>query len=119
MRRSACLTVALAVLVSLTLAAGAAGATVDPGGAYVPTARAEDPGDSEDDGGKAERTRKGQKAEEPENCPQELWVIALPVEGLACVLLLPKPLEEEEEEEEEGKRGEGRGRAEQAVTLLQ
>ena len=32
------------------------------------------------------------KAEEEqvEPCPEDLWTIALPVEGLACVLLLPK-----------------------------
>jgi hypothetical protein len=96
MRRSACLTVALAVLASLTVASGSAiGATPDKGGAYVPTARAEDPGTSQPSDENANKSDKADKAEkkgpEPENCPQELWVIALPVEGLACVLLLPKP----------------------------
>jgi hypothetical protein len=110
MRRSACLTVALAVLVSLTLAsAGSAGAIPDKGGAYVPAARGEDPGSDESDE-KADKARK-QKAEE-ENCPQEKWVIALPIEGLACVLLLPKPLDEDEERDRD-KDDEG------AVILLQ
>jgi hypothetical protein len=93
MRRSARLTVALAVLVPLTVASGSAfGATPDKGRAFVPTARAEDPGTSEPADENAKKSDKAEKkSPEPENCPQELWVIALPVEGLACVLLLPKP----------------------------
>ena len=86
MRRSACLSVTLAVLVSLTLAtAGAAGAAPHRDGIYVPAARAEDPGASESP---SKNEKKNQKEE---LCPQEKWVIALPVEGLACILLLPKP----------------------------
>ena len=39
-----------------------------------------------------ERREAEKKAEEEqvEPCPEDLWTIALPVEGLACVLLLPK-----------------------------
>ena len=109
MRRSACLTVALAVLVSLTLAsAGSAGAIPDPGGTYVPAARGEDPGSdqSDENNDKADKAKK-QKAEE-ENCPQEKWVIALPIEGLACVLLLPKP-PGEGQGKDGGNDGEGAG----------
>ncbi|MGH8976177.1 MAG: hypothetical protein ACRD0C_23555 [Acidimicrobiia bacterium] len=86
MRRSACLSVALAILLSLTVvSAGAAGAAPDQGGAYVPAARGEDPGNS---GSPDKADKKNQKEE---LCPQEKWVIALPIEGLACILLLPKP----------------------------
>jgi hypothetical protein len=83
---------ALAVLVSLMVAsAGVAGATPDKGGgAYVPAARGQDPGpdDSANDPAKDKADKKNQKEE---LCPQDKWVIAVPVEGLACVLLLPKP----------------------------
>lgn len=111
MRRSACLTVALAVLVSLTVAsAGAAGAIPDTGGVYVPAARAEDPGADESADEKADKAKADKKKEKEEICPQEKWVIALPIEGLACVLLLPKPLAEgEDEEEAEGGDGVGDG----------
>jgi hypothetical protein len=91
MRRSASLLVALAVLMPLmVVSAGAAGATPDPGGAYVPAARAQDPGpdESANDPAKDKADKKNQKEE---LCPQDKWVIAVPVEGLACVLLLPKP----------------------------
>ncbi len=101
MRRSACLSVALAVLMSLMVtSAGAAGAIPDPGGAYVPTARGEDPdaADSADEKEKADKTKKAQK----EDCPQDMWVVALPIEGLACVLLLPKPPPEDGEESGSG-----------------
>ncbi|MGH9035401.1 MAG: hypothetical protein ACRD0O_06525 [Acidimicrobiia bacterium] len=96
MRRSACLSVALAVLLSLMVAsAGAAGATTDPGGVYVPVARGEDP-DAEDSAD--EKADKARKKADKEDCPQDMWVVALPVEGLACVLLLPKPPPEDGEE---------------------
>ncbi len=87
MRRSACLSVALAMLVSVTVAsAGAAGAAVPHrDGVYVPTARGEDPGASESP------NKSDKKNQKEELCPQDKWVIAVPVEGLACVLLLPKP----------------------------
>ncbi|HEY3240769.1 MAG TPA: hypothetical protein VGL92_14465, partial [Acidimicrobiia bacterium] len=99
-RRSACLLVALAVLLPLmVVSAGPAGATVDKGGAYVPAARAEDPGANES--GKDKADKKNQKEE---LCPQDKWVIGLPIEGLACVLLLPKP-----PAEGEGKGGGGGG----------
>jgi hypothetical protein len=105
MRRSACLTVALAVLWSLTVAsAGAVGATPDTGGAYVPAARGEDPGPNQPADEKAEKDKADKKSQKEETCPQEKWVIALPVEGLACVLLLPKP-----PAEGEGKPGGGGG----------
>jgi hypothetical protein len=100
MRRSACLLVALAVLVPLmVVSAGSAGATVDKGGAYVPAARAEDPGPNEPGDHKSDK-----KNQKEEICPTEKWVIALPIEGLACVLLLPKP-----PAEGEGKGGDGGG----------
>jgi hypothetical protein len=86
--------VALVVLWSLTVASGSAlGVTLEKGGAYVPTARAEDPGTSESADQNAEKADKAdkKKSQKEENCPQEKWVIALPIEGLACVLLLPKP----------------------------
>lgn len=105
MRRSACLTVALAVLLSLTVAsAGIAGATPDKGGVYVPTARGEDPDtdESADDSAAAKK----KKAKE-ETCPQDKWVVAVPVEGLACVLLLPKPPPEGEGEDGGGAGGLG------------
>ncbi|MGH9039622.1 MAG: hypothetical protein ACRDZ3_05270 [Acidimicrobiia bacterium] len=103
MRRSACLTVALAVLLSLTVAsAGTAGATPDQGGVFVPVARGEDPDTDESADDTAAAKKK--KAKE-ETCPQEKWVIALPVEGLACVLLLPKPPPEGEGEDEDGGAG--------------
>ena len=93
MRRSACLTVALAVLVSLTVAsAGAVGATPDKGGVYVPAARGEDPGPNDPADEKSDKADK--KSQREELCPQEKWVIALPIEGLACILLLPKPPDE-------------------------
>ncbi|MDQ3944192.1 MAG: hypothetical protein M3357_03375 [Actinomycetota bacterium] len=101
MRRSACLTVALAVLVSLTVAsAGAVGATPDQGGAYVPAARGEDPGPNDRADDRADKADR--KSQKEELCPQEKWVIALPIEGLACILLLPKP-------PAEGERGGGDG----------
>jgi hypothetical protein len=102
MRRSACLTVALAALVSLLVASvGVAGASPgdDRGGVYVPVARGENPNPDQDQGSK----EKADKAKKPEPCPTDLWVIALPVEGLACVLLLPKP------PADEGKDGGGGG----------
>jgi hypothetical protein len=115
MRTSACLKVALAVLVSLTVvSAGAAGATTDPGGVYVPAARAEDPGADESADEKADRAKADKKSEKEELCPQEKWVIALPIEGLACVLLLPKP-----PAEGEGKDGDGEGAGGGASGLLQ
>lgn len=112
MRRSACLTVALAVLWSLTVAsAGAVGATPDKGGAYVPVARGEDPGPNDPAAEKAEKDKADKKNQKEENCPQEKWTIALPVEGLACVLLLPKPPSEGE--------GKGGGASGGAGGLLQ
>jgi hypothetical protein len=116
MRRSACLTVALAVLVSLTVAsAGSAGATLDKGGAYVPAARGDAPGDSQADERSEKANKKNQK-QEPENCPQDLWVIAIPIEGLACVLLLPKPLEDGGAED--GERGRQRGEGSEGTERL-
>ena len=95
MRRSACLSVALAVLMSLVVAsAGTAGATPDPGGVSMPVARGEDPGTEDSDKEKSDKAKKAQK----EDCPQDLWVVAVPIEGLACVLLLPKPPPEDGEE---------------------
>ena len=104
MRRSAGLLVALAVLVPLmVVSAGPAGATVDKGGAYVPAARGENPGPNESGDNKS-GDKADKKTQKEENCPQDKWVIALPVEGLACVLLLPKP-----PAEGEGKGGGGGG----------
>jgi hypothetical protein len=112
MRRSACLSVALAVLASLTVAsAGPVGASPDKSGAYLPAARAEDPGPGESTDDKA-ADKADKKNQKEELCPQDKWVIALPIEGLACVLLLPKP-----PAEGEGKDGGGAGGS--ASALLQ
>ena len=106
MRRSACLTVALAVVMSLTVAsAGIVGATPDQGGVFVPAARGGDPGTDESADDKASAKKK----QKEENCPQEKWVIALPIEGLACVLLLPMPPPEGEGRDDGGQAGGGAG----------
>jgi len=103
MRRSTCGSVALAVLVSLMVAsAGIAGAAPARDGVYLPAARAEDPSPNEPADEKADKAEKSQKEE---LCPQEKWVIALPIEGLACVLLLPKPPAEDEGEDGGGAGG--------------
>jgi hypothetical protein len=57
------------------------GPTCPPPGVLGPN----EPGDHKS-GDKADR-----KNQKEEMCPTEKWVIALPIEGLACVLLLPKP----------------------------
>ena len=63
-----------ALFVTLSLAAGASPAFA---------ARGESPEERE--------RREAEAAEEEVNpCPEDLWTVALPVEGLACVLLLPK-----------------------------
>ena len=91
MRRSAYLAVALAAVASLLVASvGVAGASAGDIRPYVPTARAEDP---DDDGGSSQ----ARKTKKEETCPQDKWVVALPVEGLACILLLPKPPAEGED----------------------
>lgn len=113
MRKSRLVTVALAALVAMLVATvGAAGAS--PGvadvddGISIPVARGEDPGDSDDDDG----SRRGRRqSEEPKQkpCPEELWNVAVPIEGLACLLLLPKEdvpsAEDESSEEDRSRRG--------------
>ena len=65
-----------ALFVTLSLVAGASPAFA---------ARGESPEDRE------RREAEAKAAEEEVNpCPDDLWTIALPIEGLACVLLLPK-----------------------------
>lgn len=83
MRRSSC--VALLALVSLVATVGPASAFQDGGGTYVPAARGSQDPDNPDSS-----SSEAKKKPKQEPCPQELWTIALPVEGLACVLLLPK-----------------------------
>ncbi|MGH8990337.1 MAG: hypothetical protein ACRDZ7_02280 [Acidimicrobiia bacterium] len=85
MRKGNCVWVALLALVSLVATAGPVSASLVGGGTYVPTARGS--GDPDDPGSSSSEAKKKPK-EEP--CPQELWTVALPVEGLACILLLPK-----------------------------
>ena len=73
-RRIAAPTTALFVTLSLFAGTGPAFA-----------ARGESPEDRE------QREAEAKAAEEEVNpCPEDLWTIALPIEGLACVLLLPK-----------------------------
>ena len=72
--RIAAPTTALFVTLSLVVGAGPALA-----------ARGESPEDRE------KREAEAKAAEEEVNpCPEDLWTVALPIEGLACVLLLPK-----------------------------
>ena len=67
---------ATALFVTLSLVAGA-------GPAFA--ARGETPEERE----QREAENKADE-EQVEPCPEDLWTVALPVEGLACVLLLPK-----------------------------
>ena len=66
-----------ALFVTLSLVAGASPAFA---------ARGESPEDRE----QREAEAKAAEEEEVNPCPEDLWTVALPIEGLACVLLLPK-----------------------------
>lgn len=101
--------VALLALASPPLVAGAAAVSSSPVTALpsrpdrvVPADRGIDPDDRDGDG-------RPDKEEEPEQlaCPTELWNIPVEIDGLACILLLPKetPDEEENEQDEPGRRG--------------
>src|SRR5918992_3518914 len=86
-----------ALMFTSTLIAGA-------GPAFA--ARGEDP-DAEEE--RAEEERAKAEAEPPVPCPEEFWTVPLQIEGLACVLLLPKDEADqkqaqgdEEREEREG-----------------
>lgn len=112
MRKSSLTTVALAALVTMLVATvGAAGASpgiaADHDGISIPVARGEDPDDNDDDG---RRDRRRSQGPEQNPCPEELWNVALPIEGLACVLLLPKEDAPgaQDEESDEDRRGRGR-----------
>lgn len=67
-------------------------------GSQVPAARGDDngPGDGMNGPGKEE----AKPEPKPEPCPVELWNLSVPVEGVACVLLLPKSEKKEEPKEE-------------------
>src|SRR5207237_7234020 len=101
MRRIAAPLAALLAAAPLLMGASAAGAdevttaarlaspvsTQDLGRTLVPNARGTDPGNGTADDQK--------KKEKQKPCPEELWTIPLQVEGLACILLLPKKEEQQ------------------------
>ncbi len=100
MRRSSCVWVALLALVSLVATVGPVSASPTGDGTYVPAARgSQDPNNP--DNSSSETKKKPQQ----EPCPQELWNIALPIEGLACILLLPKSEPPDGKKGEENRRG--------------
>lgn len=73
-----------ALFISLTLVAGA-------GPAWA--ARGEDSQDRD------RRNAESEASEQEVNpCPEDLWTIAVPVDGLACVLLIPKEEKEQDAE---------------------
>ena len=83
-RRVALPLAALTALATLPVLAGAAPAGAS--GAVMKPA----PASRGRSGGSGDRSSK--KAEQPpNNCPTTLWTIPLEINGLACLLLLPKP----------------------------
>ena len=90
------------VVPSLAGVAGAAATGTDTvTGSYSPMARA-----PKDDAA-AEDAKNKKKEQSP--CPQDMWTVPLEIEGLACVLLLPKDNSKEKKNEEDkaGKGGKG------------
>lgn len=95
-RRISPLLVTIPVLAGLLAPSLAmASTTTDP--TYAPMARAP----KDDAAAEDEKDKKKQ----PEPCPQDMWSVPLEVEGLACVLLLPK--DSGGKKDEKGKGGKG------------
>ncbi len=105
-RRLTPLLVAVPVLTGLL--AGPVGAqSVPTDRSYTPMARAPEDGDS------ADAKDKKAKEQEPEPCPQDMWTVPLEVEGLACVLLVPKddPSKDDKKDDNKGDNDKSSGRS--------
>ncbi|HLF41804.1 MAG TPA: hypothetical protein VI854_10080 [Acidimicrobiia bacterium] len=94
-------TASLAALLTVVPLVGVtpASATTDGTGSPTFTYEPADRGTGDPDGGRDRESGPAEDEIPPDPCPTEMWSVPIEIEGLACVMLLPKESEAPEGEE--------------------